>query len=129
MKHSHFIAALAITLSTFVVAGGSASAAQLSVVQEIHVTARILPMRRVIVDNNGQILTIMSNTNDDVAPTFFRNKDIPENQLVPSTELTAQYNRLVPAGSGKIGTLYKRGPIAKALPARLSFASVFSARL
>ncbi len=77
------------------------------ITQELHVTAKVLPMRRVIVDNQGQILRITSNTTESISPTVFRGSDTPENQIALSPEIANAYKSLVPSNAG-IGTLYER---------------------
>lgn len=75
---------------------------------QIRVYGVVLPKHHVIVDEWDNITEIISNTEKDVAPTVYINKISDENMRTLTPEIYQQYRQLVPAGSSKIGTLYKR---------------------
>lgn len=120
MKQYRSIFILVLVLLTPIATVGTASAAQVSVVQELHVTARVLPMRRVIVDANGQIQQIISNTAEDVTPTVYFGRDTDANKIPLTDDVQQQYQSLVPQGSGKAGILYTRSLITSQSPIKSS---------
>jgi hypothetical protein len=109
---------LALGLGVLMLDTGQASAqAPLetrSVVQELKVTARVAPVRHIIVDRTGQIIRITSNTPEDVRPQVFLLDSRPANVRPLSDETYRAYRSLVPAGTARYGVLYERGlPVAQ----------------
>lgn len=85
------------------------SAAALSSAQTITVTAVVPAHRDIIIDGNGNITEIVSNTKDDVTPVVFLGEDGSEKNKRPLTdEIYDKYRKLVPAGTAKYGILYKQ---------------------
>ena len=78
---------------------------------EIQVTGRVLPMHSVVVDSNGIVLEILSNTYEDVLPRVFVDRISLETEIPLNDAVKTQYNALVPQGSSKVGSLYKKPPI------------------
>ena len=82
--------------------------AQFNPENKIYVYGVVLPKHHVIIDENGQIQEIISNTSEDVTPDIYVGKIAKESQVVLTPEVLAQYNQLVAKGSSHVGTLYKR---------------------
>lgn len=79
----------------------------LSSSQELTVTAVVPAHRDIIVDNRGKILTITSNTLEDITPKVFLGSVTPENEQVLTPELLQEYRRLVPENTAQYGKLYE----------------------
>jgi hypothetical protein len=99
---------LLAALAMPVLPAGTVAADTISSVQELHVSAKVLPMRHIIVDPTGQIIEITSNTSQDVTPQVFESSDKPENQRPLSDEIYQSYQRYTSAGNSKPGILYQR---------------------
>jgi hypothetical protein len=76
--------------------------------RELHVKARVLGHRDIVLDLGGNISKIISNTPDDVTPDVYSLDTVAENQQPLTDELMREYRRLVPAGTAKYGILYDR---------------------
>jgi hypothetical protein len=88
----------------------TASADTLSVSQTITVTAVVAPARSIIVDQSGQILTILSNTEDPVMPNVYMGT-IHGSQQSLTPALQKQYTAILAAHKGsQIGTIYAFQP-------------------
>jgi hypothetical protein len=75
----------------------------------IIITARVLPTHTIIIDDQGVIQEIISNTTEDVpAPKVFLNTVSKETAQPYTPTVEAQYKQLITPGHGKVGTLYKR---------------------
>jgi hypothetical protein len=74
--------------------------------QQLHVRAQILPKVTVIVNQAGSIIKIMSNTTDDVSPSFYLGSDQQGQEIASTPELSEGYRTLVPLGQNRIGVLY-----------------------
>ena len=91
------------------VIGNATTSAQRFVVSEpIYITARVLPTHTVIVNEQGIITEIISNTTEDVIPKVFVNESLKENERPLTPEIYEQYKDLVSPGESRIGTLYER---------------------
>ncbi len=108
MKHIIRLNALVIALLVAALTGGTASAASFTISREIHVTARVLPKRTVIINYAGQITEIASNTEEDVIPDVYLVKPGKDSKLPLTPELMKQYRTHVPKGTQKYGILYKQ---------------------
>lgn len=75
---------------------------------QITVTAVVPSHRDIIIDKNGNILEIDSNTKEDVMPDVYLNKATPENKQPLTPDLYNEYRSHVPAGTDTYGVLYKR---------------------
>lgn len=135
MKHGRylFLAVLAACLTLLPAAQTSAASesetsttppAAQSITREIHVKAKVLGHRDIIVDLSGNITKILSNTPEDVTPAVYSLDTVPENQRPLTVDMLKAYRRLVPAGTAKYGVLYDRqvalaksGPSILVLPA------------
>jgi hypothetical protein len=102
-----------------------------SITQEIHVTAVVPSHRDIVLDYRGNISQIFSNTKDDVTPDAYRGSVSPGNKRPLSPELYAQYRKLVPVGTARYGTLYKRPVVADLLSTKgqLTSAPAFFSRM
>lgn len=135
MKHGRylFLAALAACLTLLPAAQAAAASetgavttppARQSITREIHVQAKVLGHRDIIVDLSGNITKILSNTPEDVTPVVYSLDTVPENQRPLTDDILKAYRRLVPVGTAKYGVLYDRqvalaksGPSILVLPA------------
>lgn len=91
--------------------------AQTSASGKITVRGVIAPARYVILDDNGEIKQILSNTTESVQPTVYLNSLSQENQKPLNSEVLSEYNQLLPKNAG-IGELYKKDPSAPKLEAK-----------
>ena len=108
MIGSKYIIAILAVLGTGFFTTGSASALTISSTQEIKVTAVVLPAKRILVDNNNQIIEIASNTSlDNVSPTVYRNNDSAANKIMLSNDIHEQYKRITKNKLSQPGILYK----------------------
>jgi hypothetical protein len=74
---------------------------------QIRVLARVLPTHYIIVDHQGIITEIASNTDGPATPRVFLT-DVALGQEQPYTSaVQEQYETLVPNGLGHIGILYR----------------------
>jgi hypothetical protein len=85
-----------------------------SVSVQITVTAVVPSHRDIILDKNGNITEIDSNTKEDVTPDAYIGSAKPENKVPLTDDLFGQYRQHVPEGTAKYGVLYKR-PIIQTL--------------
>lgn len=123
MKHMRRLIGLTALLFLPVSHAGTVSAAQVSVTQELHVTA-VVPMHRdIVLDRNGTITRITSNTTEDVLPTVYRSSIDPANQIELSDRLYQQYRKHVPEGTAKYGILYEDTSIIALISLRSSLDS------
>jgi hypothetical protein len=81
--------------------------AQTSVSQQIQVNGVIMPARYIIIDDQGEIRQILSNTSEAVQPTVYQNSIATHNQRSLTTELMDQYTGLLPTKTGA-GILYEK---------------------
>ncbi len=97
--------------------------AQTSASVNIEVRGVIAPARSIVVDEQGSITQILSNTNENVSPVVYRLKIDSANQLPLTSDLARQYNQVLSrAGSKLIGVLYQRP--ANSAPLNLSTIAV-----
>lgn len=110
---------LAILALATVLRGGAASAAQVSVNGgQLEVQARVLPQHTVVIDEQGVITQIFSNTTEDIAtPRVYRVSIEASNEQPLTLAVYDEYRRLVPPGASRIGQLYARHSILTALQA------------
>jgi hypothetical protein len=94
-------------LAIAVLATGQATAKQ-PITQELHVTAVVPAHRDIVVDHNGTIQEITSNTLEDVTPTVYYREVQPDNRRILTSELYKEYRAYVPEGTAKYGVLYKQ---------------------
>ncbi len=120
MKQIRSILVIAIALVIPVIQGSAAAAASYSVSREIHVTARVLPKRTVIIDHAGHITEIASNTEEDVKPDVYLVTPSKANKRPLTEAVYKEYLRHVPKGTAKAGILYRQ---SDPVTARLSFAN------
>ena len=118
MRHTGKITGLIIalvTVSTPLLVSGHVLAYSDITTHEITVTAIVPSHRDIILDKQGKITEIDSNTKEDVSPDVYSLKYAPENQRPLSADMLAQYRKYVPAGTAKYGVLYKRPASASIL--------------
>ena len=84
-----------------------ASAETISAERRIVVQAEVMPAQYILVDQQGKVLEIGSNTNQDVVPQVFLNHPTAGNERPLTPEIYAQYRSFVPAGKSHPGILYK----------------------
>lgn len=89
------------------VLSGNASAYSQSVAQQIKITATILPARHVIVNDDDQIIKIISNTSaTNVSPTVYRNELSSYNVIEPTQKITSDAAKLLSIKIIKPGVLF-----------------------
>lgn len=99
---------LSLLLAGLVAAPVAAEPRQVSVTQELHVTAKVAPKRRIVIDASGRITQIISNTTEDVLPDVFLYDIAPRNRQELTDRLYEEYRSHVPEGTAKYGILYDR---------------------
>lgn len=102
--------ALALALIAY---GGVASAESVTVTGgKLNVHAKVLPRHTIVVDEQGLIMQIFSNTAEDVdSPRVYKGEIDAANEQPITPALYDEYRRLVPAGKSRVGLLYERNPI------------------
>lgn len=111
MKHFKTITRLMIGIAIMLNLGlqtKPVAADAVTITQQLHVSARVLPMRHIIVDPTGQIVQITSNTTANVKPQVFEQTDAPRNQRPLTRAIYRQYRTVVHDGSANYGILYER---------------------
>jgi hypothetical protein len=98
-------------------ASGTTSAETVTVQgNPITVTARVAATHYLIVNDKGEIVQIVSNTNGEAKPRVFLNK-VARGQEHPLTDdISRQYKTLVPTGQSHVGTIYVRTQLPEVLP-------------
>ena len=79
----------------------------------ITVSGKVLPAQHIILDSTGEISEILSNTDQDVIPKVYVGRIANETQVQLTDEIYKSFKELVPDGSSKVGTLYKRDLVPK----------------
>lgn len=91
---------------------------------QLDVTGRVIPVQSVIINNEGAIIQILSNTTEDVEPRVYLNQINPDSRVDLTDKVRDEYRKLVPAGSAKVGTLYdissQPRPVEEVLNSRIS---------
>lgn len=83
--------------------------------QQLHTTARVLPAQHIVVNEQGAIVEILSNTTEDVLPKVYLNR-ISKNTEQPLTPaIHEQYRLLVPKGASRVGVLYRKSILTPSL--------------
>lgn len=77
---------------------------------QLQVTGVVLPAQHIVVDDEGVILQILSNTKKDVTPKVYTGKISKEALTTMTPEIYEQYRQIVPEGRSRVGTLYERSP-------------------
>ena len=91
---------------------------------KIQVQARVVPAHKIVLDENGAIRQIFSNTAEPVVvPRVYRLSIEAANEIPLDAAVQTDYLRLVPAGQGRTGTLYDRDSVKSLL--RIPSASLF----
>lgn len=85
---------------------GMASAQTLTASGKIHLRGVVVPAHYVIVDDQGTIIKIISNTKEDTVPLVFSAKIDKANARPLTDDIYKQYQKLVPTGTSHQGTLY-----------------------
>ncbi len=91
--------------------GGVAHARTISVSDDLYVEARVLERQTIIVDDDNQIITVMSNTTEDVTPRIYRNHAVAQNEIELTDEHMEQYRQIVPLGTSVVGIRHIYKPI------------------
>jgi hypothetical protein len=92
------------------ISGQSTSAEPVALIQQLEVKGRVLPYHTLIVDENGVLIRILSNTEEnDAALRVFLGNVAAKNRLPLAEKTYSQYRQLVPEGFSRIGVLYECG--------------------
>lgn len=104
----------------FVLVPATAHADAVGETQEIQIHATVLPARSIILDPQGRISQILSNTAENVTPSVYRGSIAAGHEIQLSGQLLTQYSLLLAqvARPGP-GVLYKQ-PELLATPANLA---------
>lgn len=78
------------------------SAQTITVSQTITITARVAPTRSIVVNEQGVMTKIYSNTSDNVAPKVYL-YDVPGKELPLTSALLQQYNEVIKQQKHVIG--------------------------
>ncbi len=83
---------------------------------QLKIQAVVLPAHTVIVDEQGEITLIASNTTEGVEePKVYRGNAIRGNEQELTPAIFAEYRRFVPEGKSRIGILYDKNSIVNVL--------------
>lgn len=93
---------LIVALLGVSIAPATAAAENVSVTQVITVTAVVAPMRSIVVNDQGQMIKIYSNTDQDITPKVYLNT-APGPQKTLTPELQAQYAKIISTKKNLIG--------------------------
>lgn len=74
----------------------------------IHVNGKVLPARHAVVNMEGEIIEIASNTYEDAEPKFYLNHVSKESEVRVSERFYEEFKTLVPDGTSKPGILYAK---------------------
>lgn len=103
--------------------------------QQITITAKVLPARYIVLDENEQIRKIISNTDEDVSPQVYKDSVKVGNETVANPQALAQYQKIIDSAPQKIGVIYDAGKVqtdvtysAPTRTSRLSFLSLLHIR-
>lgn len=99
--------------AAFLLTAPSASAATLTASGEIRITAVVAPVHYIIVNEDGDIIDITSNTDEDAAPKVYRDKVAAGNEVQLTRAIYQDYRAIVPAGKSRIGKLYAKVPASE----------------
>lgn len=83
--------------------------------EHLHTSGRVLSAHHVVINEQSEIIEIVSNTTEDVNPKIYLNKISKELELSASPEVLERYRQLVPAGSSKVGVLYRKSILEPSL--------------
>ncbi|MDB5181493.1 MAG: hypothetical protein JWP13_256 [Candidatus Saccharibacteria bacterium] len=117
MKHVRQLVIL-LSLAIPIVYGGRISAAPQPITQELHVTATVPDHRDIIINTEGEIIEITSNTPRDVMPSVYLSTSTPANKAELTQKLYEEYRQHVPIGTAKYGVLYKQNILTALLNVR-----------
>jgi hypothetical protein len=108
---------LSIVISVLVFLHSSAvvKAAPSSNNNQLQVTARVRSAHHVIIDSEGNVIEILSNTTEDVIPKVYLEKISSETEQPLTDEIMQHYRKLVPLGKSKIGVLYRKSILDSSL--------------
>jgi hypothetical protein len=112
MTRWKYLLALVIAFATPVLSTVSSSALPPSVSHKIYIRARVLPTHTIILDRQGNIQQIISNTTGaaDVIKVFV-GKAAPDTVRPLTPELYTAYLMHSHEADGKIGTIYQAPPL------------------
>jgi hypothetical protein len=83
--------------------------------EHLHTAGRVLPAHHVVINEQNEILEIISNTTEDVNPRIYLNKISKERELPANPKVLEQYRRLVPSGTSNVGVLYRKSILEPSL--------------
>lgn len=90
-------------------AGISASAETITKSGKINVKARVIPAHTIVIDEQGEVVRITSNTSEEITqPRVFMVQIAAGNEKPLTDDIYKEYRRLVSPRQGKPGTLYDR---------------------
>lgn len=108
MQYIKRVAFMLTALAVPLLYGDSSLAAPTtSVTQELKVTARVLTVRHIILNQQGDIIRITSNTLEDIVPTAYISNDASSNRIPLSDSVYSEYRVYVPIGTAQYGVLYE----------------------
>jgi sugar (pentulose or hexulose) kinase len=106
------IRAIAVIIATFASLGLMTAPAEAAFNPEnkLYVYGRVLPTHYVVINAQGNILQIISNTTEDVTPRVYIERITKETEVPLTDEINQAYQKEVPKGSSKVGILYENKP-------------------
>lgn len=75
---------------------------------KLQIRAEVLPAQSIVLNDAGEIVQILSNTNQIATPRVFKGSVDASNRLPLTTVIYQKYRALIPAGSERIGVLYSK---------------------
>jgi hypothetical protein len=116
MKRLMFLATfLTMAFAGLTLAMPQPVAAKFNPDNQIHVYGKILPTHHLIVNGDGKIIEIISNTAEQKPDQIFVyiDKISPENKSNLNELISAEYNKLMINKTSHAGTIYKYDPVQK----------------
>lgn len=94
-------------MSIMLISAPVASAEPFNPENKLHFYGKVLAAHHVVVNSEGKIQQIVSNTNEDVEPRVYLDRISEETQIDASESVNHEYRQLVPYGSSRVGVLYE----------------------
>ena len=91
--------------------------------QQLHTSGRVVASQSIIVDDQGTIIQILSNTTEDVVPKVYLLTIGSSTQQPMTADIFAQYRKHVPEGKSRVGVLYQKSILESSLVPQETFTS------
>lgn len=83
--------------------------------QQLHTSGRVVASQSIVVDGQGIVTQIFSNSTEEVIPKVYLLTISPQSRLELTPEILAQYRKHVPLGKARVGVLYQKSILESSL--------------